>query len=127
MQSVRSYYAQLAEHGLRPAALWIQDWSGRISSAKADRVYWNWNLDPDYYDGWEEFSKSLESDHVKLLLYVNPYLSTLPPKGNRTWQFKEAKEKGYLVLNQTSQPYLLYSVSKDFQFGTVGKSQLLWK
>ena len=49
--TVRSLWRQLQAFDVPIAAFWLQDWSGRRDDAGDERLWWNWELDTDYYKG----------------------------------------------------------------------------
>ncbi len=49
--AVRSVWAQLQAAGVPLSAFWLQDWTGRRDDAGDQRLWWNWELDEDYYPG----------------------------------------------------------------------------
>ncbi|CAD7952625.1 unnamed protein product [Amoebophrya sp. A120] len=58
------------------AAVWIQDWSGLVTTSFAKRVVWDWRLDESYYSGFKEFvEKWWNCCKIRVMTYVNPYLS----------------------------------------------------
>ena len=34
--------------------LWIQDWVSKRQSLGFSRLWWNWELDTKYYEGWDK-------------------------------------------------------------------------
>jgi len=91
------------EQGVPLAALWIQDWPGvRITSA-GSQLWWNWQLDRNFYPGWDGLVADLAQQDVRVLTYINPFLSTEPGHDSL---YAEAREKGYLVRNADGTPFL---------------------
>jgi sulfoquinovosidase len=41
-------------------------------------LWWNWQLDENYYPGWKELVADLESQGGRMLIYINPFLSIEP-------------------------------------------------
>lgn len=37
--------------GVTVAAVWIQDWAGKIRTSFGKRVFWNWEWNPEQYPG----------------------------------------------------------------------------
>lgn len=114
----------LKNNSVPVAAVWLQDWVGtRIqpikyslsipffgnrsiklgfrSTSTQKRLWWNWEYDREVYPNWPEFVKKMRSEYnVRVLSYVNPFLSDVEGKSPKSWTrnyFKEASEKGYLI------------------------------
>jgi alpha-glucosidase len=105
---VRKIYLEAKAEQVPVAALWIQDWSGLRKTTMGKQVWWNWHLDSGHYQDFEAFRAELESDGVRLLGYVNPYLvepSTKNPFAREL--FTEAKQAKFLVENDRQTPYLI--------------------
>ena len=85
------------------AGLWIQDWVGVRVTPVGTQLWWNWRLDEAYYAGWKELVAELERQGGRMLIYINPFLSTEPGHNSL---FTEAQEKGYLVRNADGTPFL---------------------
>jgi sulfoquinovosidase len=85
------------------AGLWIQDWVGIRITPVGTQLWWNWQLDEMYYAGWKELVAELESEGGRMLIYINPFLSTEPGHNSL---FTEAQKKGYLVRNADGTPFL---------------------
>ena len=102
--SVRAKLDKARESGIPIAGLWIQDWVGVRITPIGTQLWWNWKLDETYYPGWKELVADLESQGARMLVYVNPFLSS--EKGHDEL-FNEGKEKGYLVEKADGSPYLL--------------------
>ena len=43
-EAVRNITAQLVEHGVPVAAMWLQDWSGVRQTPTGTRLWWNWEV-----------------------------------------------------------------------------------
>jgi sulfoquinovosidase len=85
------------------AGLWIQDWVGIRITPVGTQLWWNWQLDETYYAGWKELVADVESQGGRMLIYINPFLST---ETGHDSLFIEAKAKGYLVENADGTPFL---------------------
>ncbi|HET7272451.1 MAG TPA: alpha-glucosidase, partial [Rubrobacter sp.] len=105
---VRKIYGDLKALNTPVAALWLQDWVGQRKTGFGTQLWWNWELDEDHYPGWGRLVAELRRQDVKVLTYVNPFLTD--PKGKSNYRrnlFAEAKEKGYLVANERGEPYMI--------------------
>ncbi|GMI00611.1 hypothetical protein TrVE_jg13280 [Triparma verrucosa] len=114
--------SKLKDGGVKIAGLWIQDWAGKRVDSFGSRVLWNWELDGEFYPGWNERVKEWEEEGIRTLVYINPCLSTrveeFKPYGRRNL-FEEAKERGFLIMRENGEVYVQSSASDEFQFGTV--------
>jgi alpha-glucosidase len=103
-KAVREKLEKLRKANIPLAGLWIQDWPGvRVTSA-GKQLWWDWKLDETYYPDWQELVADLERHGERMLIYINPFLST--EEGHNTL-FAEAKSKGYLVEHSDGTPYLI--------------------
>lgn len=109
---VRRVYQTLKESGVPISALWIQDWVGRRTTAFGSQLWWNWELDQDFYPGWTELVADLAKDQVRVLTYVNPFLADVTEKSNaRRLLFREAEKAGFLVKNPAGKTYMIENTS----------------
>lgn len=113
---------KLIAAGVPLAGLWIQDWAGRRLDTFGSRILWNWELDSQFYPGWGDMLEGWLEKGVRVLTYVNPYLTTraeeFKPHYTRNL-FREAETRGFLVTNSSGEPYVQSSASDEFAFGTV--------
>lgn len=65
----------LTDAGVKPAAIWIQDWCGRRVTPFGKQLVWNWKLDTLRYPRFTAFRDSLKAKNIKLLGYINPFLA----------------------------------------------------
>ena len=65
----------LTDAGVKPAAIWIQDWCGRRVTPFGKQLVWNWELDTLRYPRFTTFRDSLKAKNIKLLGYINPFLA----------------------------------------------------
>ena len=104
---LRQKYKQAKEKGIKIAALWAQDWCGRVVTSFGYQVYWNWKADEELYKGLPEFIKELNKDGVRFLGYINTFLKEGAPL------YEEAKEKGLLVRRHNGEVYHIKSTTFD--------------
>lgn len=121
--AVAALHTRIVEAGIKPAAYWLQDWTGQRVDFFGKRLWWNWELDRDWYPDWDGLCQNLSmSTGTRLMTYVNPFLantvSKQKPNAKRDF-FKEAAAQGYLVKTQAGEPYILYSGAPSFSFGIV--------
>ncbi|GJG89512.1 alpha-glucosidase [Gemmatimonadetes bacterium T265] len=101
---VRGKLETLRSAGVPLAGLWIQDWTGvRVTSAGA-QLWWDWKLDESFYHDWRRLVSDLEGQGARMLLYVNPFLSTEP---DHDALYREGGRDGYLVEKADGTPYLI--------------------
>lgn len=98
------------------AGLWLQDWSGKRETMLGRRLQWNWQLDEEFYPGWEEFLTELSKEQIYILTYINPYLANT---GTNTNIFDLAKAEDCLLKAPDGKVLIQSSGSDEFTFGTV--------
>lgn len=107
-EKVRRVYEQLREYDTPVAALWLQDWEGQRVSKIAKQLWWNWELDEERYPEWDSMVADMESEGVRVLGYINPFLVDVSGKTSHDRNmFAEAREKGYLVTDEHGEPYMI--------------------
>ena len=89
--------------GIPLAGVWLQDWPGVRDTATGRQLWWNWQLDETYYPGWRELVADLERQGMRMLTYINPFLST--EEGHNSL-YTEALARGYLVRKADGTPFL---------------------
>jgi alpha-glucosidase len=109
--------AQAEENEIPLAGMWMQDWCGERVSNVGLQVWWNWQLDEQLYPHWDRIVSALDKQGAKVLTYVNPYLSAV--RGHDAL-YQEAKERGYLVLEDDGKPY--HIPNTDIPVGVVDLS-----
>lgn len=104
---VRRKVAVLRRAGVPLSAVWLQDWVGQRETAFGARLWWNWTLDRERYRDFEQLVDDLAADGIRVLTYVNPFLS--PDAGERADRdlYAEAAAAGHLITTDHGQPYLL--------------------
>ena len=117
-----SLFEQLIAANVSVAGLWLQDWSGLRVDPFGKRLWWNWELDEDWYPGWEQLVATLASLGARMTTYINPYLAntvSADKPNHRRDLWKEAAQLGYLVKNSSGLPYVQSSASKSFTFSAI--------
>jgi len=95
---LRSAYHQLRKFNSSLAGIWTQDWSGKRFDGNAMRLWWNWEVDRDYYPDWDNFTEELKRDGVRRMTYINPMLHNISGYLNKSTNFFEiAAERNYLI------------------------------
>ena len=89
------------------AAFWLQDWVGQRRTSFGSQLWWNWELDRDHYPDWNLLKEKLEDRDIRLMTYVSPFLAddVAEKENHRRDLFAEAAQKGYLVENESGEPY----------------------
>ncbi|RJX24448.1 MAG: alpha-glucosidase [Acholeplasma sp.] len=99
------------DHKIPLAGVWSQDWSGNLVTAFGYQVYWNWQVSDELYPKLKETIQKMNEQGIAFLGYINTFLK------EDTTLYLEAKELGYLVLNQLQDVYHIQSTT--FQAGIV--------
>eukprot|EP00602_Paraphysomonas_sp_CaronLab_P004374 CAMPEP_0185032268 /NCGR_PEP_ID=MMETSP1103-20130426/20220_1 /TAXON_ID=36769 /ORGANISM="Paraphysomonas bandaiensis, Strain Caron Lab Isolate" /LENGTH=825 /DNA_ID=CAMNT_0027568097 /DNA_START=78 /DNA_END=2555 /DNA_ORIENTATION=- len=115
-EEVKKHMDQLIQFGVPLTGVWIQDWVGLRHAYDGDRLVWNWELDTDYYYGWNDLLEEWKKSDVRVLTYVNPFFSSPVniSSGYRHNYYEEGVSKGYFVHDQYGDSYVLHSGSIDF-------------
>lgn len=94
---VVSLQQKLADAKAKVSAFFVQDWCGQRLTAYATRVWWNWQLDEELYPGWQNMVGQFRTKGIRILGYINPFLT--PPRNNAKGRnlYAEALNGGYLV------------------------------
>lgn len=69
--------------------MWIQDWSGKITTDFGTRVFWNWAWNSTWYPELDTVIKDLAEEDVKVLAYVTAHLNV---EGE---VYQDAQEEAY--------------------------------
>ena len=63
------------ENDVAVSGMWIQDWSGKITTEFGTRVFWNWKWNSTWYPKLDEVIKELKDEQdVRVLAYITPHL-----------------------------------------------------
>ena len=58
------------------SGLWIQDWSGKITTEFGTRVFWNWKWNSTWYPNLDQVIKNLkEEKDIRVTAYITPHLN----------------------------------------------------
>ena len=55
--------------------MWIQDWSGKITTDFGTRVFWNWRWNETWYPDLDFVVKELDDQGVKVTVYLTGRLT----------------------------------------------------
>ena len=123
---VRALWAKLQAAGVPTSAFWLQDWSGvrvdEVVGEKSARLWWNWEVDYQYYPGWDDMVVDMSKEGVRVLTYINPFLANNVAEGKpnaRRNLWMEAQQQGFLTENASSLPYVQDSEGHNFTFSAV--------
>lgn len=108
-EAVRAKLAALEDAGAAISGVWLQDWSGQRTTGFGERLWWNWVLDRQRYPGWDDMVAGFRSRGIRVLTYVNAFLTDPSGKPGGTGRnlFAEAEAHGFLVGHPAGGPYLL--------------------
>ena len=119
--TVRALWSRLQEAGVPLGGLWLQDWTGVRNSTLGERLWWNWEVDYDRYPGWDQLVEDMRGNGTRMLVYLNPFLSNsvhLKPNARRNL-WAEAGKLGYLMKNNSGDPYIQHSGAQNFSFSAI--------
>ncbi len=106
--AVREDVAEMRAAGVPLAGVWIEDWCGLRTTVFGTRIWWNWDVDRLLYPDWEELVAELADDNVRVLAYMNPFLTDPAEKEYLDRNlYAEAVEAGYLVGSADSEVFLV--------------------
>eukprot|EP00929_Paragymnodinium_shiwhaense_P101511 TRINITY_DN64659_c0_g1_i1.p1 TRINITY_DN64659_c0_g1~~TRINITY_DN64659_c0_g1_i1.p1 ORF type:complete len:810 (+),score=161.31 TRINITY_DN64659_c0_g1_i1:75-2504(+) len=115
---VTAHIDELVASGVPVVGVWIQDWSGFLSTRNGRVVWWNWQLDEANYPKY--WFHEMAARGIKVLTYVNPFLASSASEDGRPPQlFEEASKHGYLVQDVEGKPLVEQCAFADFKFGTI--------
>ncbi len=100
-QVVREKLERARRAGIRPAAVWVQDWEGRRLTAFGSQLMWDWRYDKKLYPDLPELIAELKEQDIRFLGYINPGLA---PEGKL---YQEASRLGHCVKNPAGDDYLV--------------------
>ena len=83
----------LEEAAIPLVGVWIQDWPGLRNDWDGTRLIWNWQVNRNHYDNWDEYLKHLEKNNVKMMTYLNPYVVDTDHIGRAFYDMKSADFK----------------------------------
>jgi alpha-glucosidase len=108
-REVRRELDRLLDAGANVSGVWIQDWTGKRTTSFGDRLWWTWQLDRDRYPGWSRLVRRLAAQGITTTTYVNPFLVDAAAKSDPSIRnlWAEARDRGYLVTDQSGAPYAL--------------------
>ena len=82
------------------SAMWMQDWEGKRQVAQGSRLWWNWELDEVRYNRWSDMVGALQSDGIRVMGYINPYVHELEEAGKEYFRrnlSQEALQQDFLI------------------------------
>jgi alpha-glucosidase len=102
MNVVRPHYEKLVAAGVPITALWLQDWVGTRKTSAGEQLWWNWHVDESHYPGWTAFVDELALRGARMLIYMNPFLTT---SSGHNDLYLTARARGYLVRNRSGKEF----------------------
>jgi alpha-glucosidase len=102
--------------GVPMAGIWLQDWVGLRHSYDGDRLIWNWEVNYDWYPGWNDMVNGWAEAGTRVLTYLNPFFSdpTDFTTQSRNNFYREGIENGYFIMKSDGTVYKMYSLSIEF-------------
>lgn len=85
------------ENNVPVSGVWCQDWEGVNITSFGKRLHWNWQWDENLYPKLDTKIQELNSQGIKFLGYINPYVVASASL------YKEAKQNNYLVMGMDNQ------------------------
>ena len=75
-QRMLDIMSQALNSGVKVSAMWIQDWSGKITTEFGTRVFWNWKWNSTWYPELDQVIKDIDEQFgVKVTAYITPHLN----------------------------------------------------
>jgi len=92
--------------GVPISGVWLQDWVGQRVTEFGKQLWWNWELDKNHYPKWDSLLTSLHDKNIKVLTYINPFLTDVSNKNNfGTNYYKIAQDSSYFVVDSLGIPF----------------------
>jgi alpha-glucosidase len=117
-ENVTKTVDELKVAGIPVAGVWLQDWVGLRHSWDGDRLIWNWEVNYDWYPGWNMMVRDWAADGTKVLTYISPFFSDPSNFTNSTSIRRNLYQEGitneYFVKNSLGEPYVMKSLSIEF-------------
>jgi alpha-glucosidase (family GH31 glycosyl hydrolase) len=101
------------------AGVWMQDWVGKRKTAAGSQLWWNWELDENWYPDWDGLVNRIDKDfNGRVLCYINAFLVDATSKGNvKRNLYAEAVNNGYLAKKANGSIYEV--TNTDFAAGMI--------
>jgi alpha-glucosidase len=152
-ENVTKIVNKLLARGVPLAGVWLQDWVGMRHAWDGDRLIWNWEVNYDWYPGWDNMVLQWASLGTRVLTYISPFFSDprnfTSPSSIRHNFYEEGINNGYFVqmqsqdittINNSSSnsttttttttllvPYTLHSLSIEFcMLDTTNPAAVTW-
>ena len=108
--------------GLPLAAVWVQDWVGRLPlGGGLWEIQYHWTADTTLYPDLPGLIKQLNAKGVRFLGYFNPFIHP------QLDQWAEAVKNDYLIRQPDGQPYVpLISVHADSMLDLTNPAAVSW-
>ena len=110
-EKLRSGYERLKKFNSSLAGIWSQDWSGKRMDGKAARLWWNWQIDNNYYPDWQNMTEELMRNGVKRLTYINPMLHNITGYLDNVTNFFEIAAKNDYLLKDSDNNIIYYNLN----------------
>ncbi|CAM9105451.1 unnamed protein product, partial [Ectocarpus fasciculatus] len=115
-EEVTAIVESLRAYGVPLAGVWLQDWVGLRHDWDGDRLIYNWEVNYDWYPGWQDMVGRWQAAGTRVLTYVNPHFSDPTAYTNQSRHnfYQEGIDNGYFVKRENGSAYNLFSLSIEF-------------
>ena len=111
-EAVQRMASALEANDVPVGAYWLQDWVGARTTSIGKQLWWNWEVDPARYPGWDALVAELAAKGARVMTYLNPFLVDPAEKGSFERNlYREAESRGYLVKRRNGDLYLIKNTS----------------
>lgn len=118
---VRQRVKDAKAHGNPVTAIWIQDWVGKKKTSIGSRLHWEWRPDTVTYPNFPQFCREMETQGVRVLGYINPFLLEGTPMTD------DAIAKKLIVHRKDGSPYLIpFGGFKGYMLDLTNPEARLW-
>ncbi len=104
---VRARVKEMQDAGTKISGVFLQDWVGQRKTSFGKQLWWTWQLNKETYPDWDKMVADFADDDIRVVTYMNPYLSPEVPNSSVRSLYKEAEKSGYLVKNASGDVYPL--------------------
>ena len=114
---VRARVKEMQDAGTKISGVFLQDWVGQRKTRFGKQLWWSWQLNKETYPDWDKMVADFAKEDIRIITYMNPYLSPEVPSSSVRSLYNEAEKAGYLVKNASGDVYELPTVG--FPIGIV--------
>lgn len=110
-QNFSQAYERLKKFNTSLAGIWTQDWSGKRWDGQAMRLWWNWEVNRNYYPDWDNMTQKLQEEGVRRLTYINPMLHNISGYLSNVTNFFEIAAQQNLLLRDAQNNIIFYDLN----------------